>query len=68
MIYIKSNVTQILEIADVSLIHKVLFQKVHLISEVNDRNGISPKPDRNRNMEFLPNRNRTGTETQYRNN
>ena len=34
---------------------------------VNDRNGISPEPDRNRNMDFLPNRNRTGTETHYRN-
>ena len=34
---------------------------------VNDRNGISPKPNRNRNMDFLPNRNRTETETQYRN-
>ena len=34
---------------------------------VNGRNGIPPDPDRNRNMDFLPNRNRTGTETHYRN-
>ena len=27
-----------------------------------------PKPDRNRNKEFLPNRNRTGTKNQYQNN
>ena len=43
------------------------YDKVNCFLLVNDRNGISPEPDRNRNMDFLPNRNRTGTETHYRN-
>ena len=32
---------------------------------VNDRNEISPKPDRNRNMSFSPNQNRNSILKQY---
>ena len=48
--------------------NRICPHSIHVVFPlVNDRNGISPKPNRNRNTDFLPNRNRTETETQYRN-